>query len=183
MPAEHTYDYAIIRVVPRVERGERINVGVILSCADAGVPRGPDRARRRRGSWRSIRRSISRRVRANLAIIPRGVPRRRRRRPDRRAAAARPLPLAGVAAQHDDPDVAGAHRSHRRSRRGAGAAGRSDGAAAVSRPVNRTAAAAIAPEPRLEPRAPSSYFVFVRRTSSARSSPARAASRTASIVV
>jgi Protein of unknown function (DUF3037) len=30
--AEHTYDYAIIRVVPRVERGEMINVGVILSC-------------------------------------------------------------------------------------------------------------------------------------------------------
>ena len=32
MPAEHTYDYAIVRVVPRVERGEMINVGVILSC-------------------------------------------------------------------------------------------------------------------------------------------------------
>lgn len=34
MPAECTYDYAIVRIVPRVERGERINVGVILSCAD-----------------------------------------------------------------------------------------------------------------------------------------------------
>jgi hypothetical protein len=32
VPAEHTYDYAIIRLVPRVERGEQINVGVILSC-------------------------------------------------------------------------------------------------------------------------------------------------------
>jgi hypothetical protein len=32
--AELTYDYAIIRVVPRVERGEQINVGVILSCVD-----------------------------------------------------------------------------------------------------------------------------------------------------
>ena len=32
MPAEYTYDYAFIRVVPRVERGELINVGVILSC-------------------------------------------------------------------------------------------------------------------------------------------------------
>jgi hypothetical protein len=30
----YTYDYAIIRVVPRVERGEMINVGVILSCPD-----------------------------------------------------------------------------------------------------------------------------------------------------
>ena len=34
MPADYTYDYAIIRVVPRVDRGEQINVGVILSCAD-----------------------------------------------------------------------------------------------------------------------------------------------------
>jgi hypothetical protein len=32
--AEYTYDYAIIRVVPRVDRGELINVGVILSCPD-----------------------------------------------------------------------------------------------------------------------------------------------------
>ena len=35
MPAEYTYDYAIVRIVPRVERGERINAGVILSCPDA----------------------------------------------------------------------------------------------------------------------------------------------------
>lgn len=34
MSGEHTYDYSIIRVVPRVDRGEQINVGVILSCAD-----------------------------------------------------------------------------------------------------------------------------------------------------
>lgn len=34
MGAECTYDYAILRVVPRVERGERVNVGVILSCVD-----------------------------------------------------------------------------------------------------------------------------------------------------
>jgi hypothetical protein len=34
VPAEYTYDYAIVRVVPRVERGEQINVGVILSCVD-----------------------------------------------------------------------------------------------------------------------------------------------------
>lgn len=32
MSAEHTYDYAVVRVVPRVERGEQVNVGVILSC-------------------------------------------------------------------------------------------------------------------------------------------------------
>ena len=35
MPALHTYDYAVIRVVPRVEREEFINVGVIVSCPGA----------------------------------------------------------------------------------------------------------------------------------------------------
>ena len=35
MPADYTYDYAIVRVVPRVERGEQVNVGVILSCTDS----------------------------------------------------------------------------------------------------------------------------------------------------
>jgi hypothetical protein len=34
VPGEYTYDYAIVRIVPRVERGEMINVGVILSCPD-----------------------------------------------------------------------------------------------------------------------------------------------------
>jgi hypothetical protein len=34
VPAEYTYDYAIVRIVPRVERGEQINVGVVLSCVD-----------------------------------------------------------------------------------------------------------------------------------------------------
>ena len=32
MPAPCSYDYATIRVVPRVEREEFINAGVILSC-------------------------------------------------------------------------------------------------------------------------------------------------------
>ena len=35
MPTLHTYDYAVIRVVPRVEREEFINVGVIVSCPGA----------------------------------------------------------------------------------------------------------------------------------------------------
>jgi hypothetical protein len=34
VPADYTYDYSIVRVVPRVDRGEQVNVGVILSCAD-----------------------------------------------------------------------------------------------------------------------------------------------------
>ena len=32
MPEHSSYDYAVIRVVPHVERGECINVGVILFC-------------------------------------------------------------------------------------------------------------------------------------------------------
>jgi hypothetical protein len=32
MRAQRTYDYAVVRVVPRVERGEFVNAGIILSC-------------------------------------------------------------------------------------------------------------------------------------------------------
>jgi hypothetical protein len=35
VPADMTYDYSIVRIVPRVDRGEQINVGVILSVADS----------------------------------------------------------------------------------------------------------------------------------------------------
>jgi hypothetical protein len=37
VPDLHTYDYAVVRVVPRVERGEFINAGVIVSCAATGL--------------------------------------------------------------------------------------------------------------------------------------------------
>lgn len=33
----HAYDYAVIRVVPRVERGEFVNVGVVVSSKAAGL--------------------------------------------------------------------------------------------------------------------------------------------------
>jgi hypothetical protein len=36
VPGQHTYDYAIVRVVPRVDRGEFVNAGVIVACARAG---------------------------------------------------------------------------------------------------------------------------------------------------
>ena len=35
MPRRDTYDYAVIRVVPRVEREEFVNVGILLSCPTA----------------------------------------------------------------------------------------------------------------------------------------------------
>lgn len=34
MSGDRTYDYAVIRVVPRVDRGEQVNAGVILSCPE-----------------------------------------------------------------------------------------------------------------------------------------------------
>ena len=37
MPERSTYDYAIVRVVPRVERHEFINAGVIVSCMERKV--------------------------------------------------------------------------------------------------------------------------------------------------
>jgi hypothetical protein len=37
VPSPSTYDYAIVRVVPRVEREEFVNVGVIVSCPDANL--------------------------------------------------------------------------------------------------------------------------------------------------
>ncbi len=48
MPARSSFDYAIIRVVPEVERGERINVGVVLICRQRrflGMRLAPDEAR------------------------------------------------------------------------------------------------------------------------------------------
>ena len=36
MPDPCTYDYAIVRVVPHVERGEFVNAGVIVACASKG---------------------------------------------------------------------------------------------------------------------------------------------------
>jgi len=36
MRAAEVYDYAVVRVVPRVEREEFVNAGVILSCQKSG---------------------------------------------------------------------------------------------------------------------------------------------------
>ncbi|GAA3922906.1 DUF3037 domain-containing protein [Hymenobacter algoricola] len=36
MPGKHLFEYAVLRVVPRVEREEFLNVGVIVYCAAEG---------------------------------------------------------------------------------------------------------------------------------------------------
>ncbi len=47
VPPELTYDYVVVRVVPRVERGEQINVGRDPVVRRRRLPRRPHRARRR----------------------------------------------------------------------------------------------------------------------------------------
>ncbi|PGH51736.1 DUF3037 domain-containing protein [Streptomyces sp. Ru87] len=37
MTGRHVYEYALLRVVPRAERGERINAGVIVYCRAASL--------------------------------------------------------------------------------------------------------------------------------------------------
>ncbi|GAB3549467.1 DUF3037 domain-containing protein [Spirosoma fluminis] len=39
MPEKHLFEYAVIRVVPRVEREEFLNVGVIVYCSAQGFLR------------------------------------------------------------------------------------------------------------------------------------------------
>lgn len=36
MPTRNSFDYAVLRVVPRVERGEFVNAGLILHCLGQG---------------------------------------------------------------------------------------------------------------------------------------------------
>jgi len=36
MPATSVFEYALLRVVPRIERGEYVNVGVVLLCRQHG---------------------------------------------------------------------------------------------------------------------------------------------------
>ena len=50
MPERRPFQYTILRVVPRIERGERINVGVVLFCPQRrflGARIGLDEARLR----------------------------------------------------------------------------------------------------------------------------------------
>ena len=114
MPDPCTYDYAIVRVVPRVERGEFVNVGAIVSSdaeryLEARFDVDEARLRRPRSGLdlaavRTALAAIADRLRAAATGAgPIGAP-----------AAARALPLAGRAAQHDDPDLGRPHRPLRR---------------------------------------------------------------------
>ena len=163
-PPRNAFQYAIVRVLPRIERGECLNVGVVLLC----------RPRRFLGA----RIALDEARLAGLRAGPRSgdhpaAPRRhradRRRRPDGRAdrpaRAGRAVPLAGRAVEHDHPGVGRPLRAVRRpggrARAPRGDAGR-DG-----RPLAVSAARPSGPVP-------------ARRRRRRRGRPARRASPSAS---
>ena len=126
-----TYDYAIVRVVPKVERGEFVNVGVIVSCPELDLLVARIELDERRLMALDPTLDLES-VRAHLAAIPTiclGGEQAGRSA----AVAARAVLLAGRAAQHDHPDVADAYRLGPGSRSRGGAIARDDGAAAGRR--------------------------------------------------
>jgi hypothetical protein len=70
VPAPRSFDYALVRVVPRVERGEFVNAGAILYCAQADflAARVALDAARVRALWPEADLGL---VEAHLAAIPR----------------------------------------------------------------------------------------------------------------
>ena len=109
MRDHYTYDYAIIRVVPRVEREEFVNVGVIVSCPAKGFLE----ARIELDEQRLMALDAT----LDIAISP-GPPGghphhlcwRRAGRADWPTLTEGALPLARGTSQHDHPDIACAHR-------------------------------------------------------------------------
>ena len=102
MSGREPFQYAALRIVPRVERGEAVNAGVVLFCRPL--------------RFLGARTQLDERLLAALApdcdpapcarccsTIERIAARRPGRRADRRAAAVRALPLAGRAREHDRP--------------------------------------------------------------------------------
>ena len=110
MRTPSSYDYAIVRVVPRVEREEFINAGVILSCPAQDFLGARIELDERRLLALDAAVDLEA-VRANLASIPLICAGGAAAGPIGKLTAARALSLAGRAAQHDHPDFAGSLRS------------------------------------------------------------------------
>ena len=70
MPTTSSFDYAIVRVVPYVEREEFINVGIILFCREQNFLEARLELDRRRLSTLAPDLTIKK-VQANLELIPR----------------------------------------------------------------------------------------------------------------
>ena len=105
MSRPNTYDYAIVRVVPRVERGEFVNAGIILSCDVERILIARIELDERRVLALDPRADL-RSIRDALEIIPiicAGGPGSGRIGCDVRA---RALSLAGVPEEHHRADLA-----------------------------------------------------------------------------
>ena len=76
MPARSSFDYAIIRVTPEQERGERINVGVVLLCRQRrflGMRLAVDEARLR-ALWPTLDVVATRRLLDGMLRVCEGAP-------------------------------------------------------------------------------------------------------------
>ena len=110
------FEYAVLRVVPRVERGEALNAGVLVYCRQrdylgSRVHLDVDRLRALDPT------ADADGDRPGAAGGGRRLRRRARRRGGRPGGAGLAVPLAHRAAQHRDPAGAGAHRADRGPRR------------------------------------------------------------------
>ena len=96
---EAAFSYSVLRVVPRVERGEAMNVGVVALLAPARLPRAAGSARR--GAPAGARPGLRPRRRSGPSS-PRSPSSRpaRARAASWRAAGVRPLRLAHRAVVH-----------------------------------------------------------------------------------
>ena len=112
------YQYAIIRVVPRVERGECLNAGVVLLCRSRAFIGARTELDEQRLAALAPETDPAT-VRPHLAAIERIARGDPAGGPMAGLSVAGALPLVGVAGQHDHPAVGGPHRPDRRSRRGA----------------------------------------------------------------
>ena len=102
--AHSPFTYAVVRIVPRVERGERINAGVIVFCRQRDFLEALvdlDEVR-----LAALDPSVDApTVREQLQGIVRVGGRRPVGRPDRGTAEVRPVRLARRAIEHDHPDL------------------------------------------------------------------------------
>ena len=100
-----SYDYAILRIVPSVEREEFVNAGVVLQCPESRVSRLP-RPCGRAAAAGALAGARSRRDPPASGSLPQDLRGRRGRGTNRQAVAPRAIPVAGRAAQHYYPGVA-----------------------------------------------------------------------------
>ena len=125
------FQYALLRAVPSIERGEALNVGVVVHCRRAGflgVRTAVDEER-----LRLLDPGVDvAAVDAHLARHRARGRRRGAREPDRRHGPLGPLRLDRGALQHVGPALARAHRPDRRSGGHAGEAVRRAGAGRLS---------------------------------------------------